>query len=180
MQTESKLLLDDLRERTAANILAVEELIKLPLEKLQQKKNPESWNALECMAHLNRYGDFYLPEIEARLNAAKNSNPQPIFKSGWLGNKFALMMLPGAKGMSTFKVMNTLDSACNMADLSEFLNQQHKVLALLKRCESSNLNKIKTSISISKLIKLKLGDTLRVVIYHNQRHILQAQKATDF
>ncbi|RXM56703.1 hypothetical protein BOQ60_25350, partial [Chryseobacterium sp. CH1] len=30
-----------------------------------------------------------------------------------------------------------------------------------------DLEKTKTSISISKLIKLKLGDTFRFVIYHN-------------
>ena len=39
-----------------------------------------------------------------------------------------------------------------------------------------NLDKIKTAISISKLIRLKLGDTFRVLIYHNERHIKQAEK----
>lgn len=180
MQIESKLLIDDLRTRTEENLLAAQELLKLPEEKLQQKNKPEAWNALECVAHLNRYGNFYLPEIEMRLNAAKKSNPQVIFKSGWLGNKFALMMLPGAKGMSTFKEMNTLNGNCTKADLDEFIHQQQKMLALLKRCENANIGTLKTSISISKFIKLKLGDSLRVVIYHNQRHLLQAQKAASF
>ena len=44
---------------------------------------------------------------------------------------------------------------------------------------SLDLNKIKTAISISKWIKLKLGDTFRVVVYHNERHIKQANKILD-
>ena len=39
-----------------------------------------------------------------------------------------------------------------------------------------DLNKTKTAISISKLIKLKIGDTFRVVVYHNERHLIQAEK----
>lgn len=44
---------------------------------------------------------------------------------------------------------------------------------------NKDLGKIKTSISISKWIKLKLGDTFRVIIYHNERHIVQANKIAE-
>lgn len=43
-----------------------------------------------------------------------------------------------------------------------------------------SLNKTKTGISISTWIKLKLGDTFKVVIYHNKRHIVQALKALEY
>ncbi|MEO9077333.1 MAG: DinB family protein, partial [Gelidibacter sp.] len=33
-----------------------------------------------------------------------------------------------------------------------------------------------TAISISNLIKLKVGDTFRVVVYHNERHLVQANR----
>ena len=35
--------------------------------------------------------------------------------------------------------------------------------------------KTKTAISISKLMKLRLGDTFRFVTAHNERHLLQAE-----
>ncbi len=47
---------------------------------------------------------------------------------------------------------------------------------LLEQSRDTNLTKIKTSISISKWIKLRLGDTFRIVIYHNLRHITQVKK----
>jgi len=46
-------------------------------------------------------------------------------------------------------------------------------------CAKVDIGKTKTAISISKWIKLKLGDTLRVVIYHNQRHMAQAKRISN-
>jgi len=41
------------------------------------------------------------------------------------------------------------------------------------RASKVDLNKVKTGITISKLVRIKLGDILRVVIYHNDRHMEQ-------
>lgn len=73
--------------------------------------------------------------------------------------------------------MNPVNSKLTKEVLTVFLSQQQTMLKLLNQARSISLNKTKTSISISKLIKLKLGETFRVVIYHNQRHLVQALKA---
>lgn len=39
------------------------------------------------------------------------------------------------------------------------------------------VEKIRIPISINQLIKIRLGDSLRFVIYHNQRHFQQALQA---
>jgi hypothetical protein len=49
-------------------------------------------------------------------------------------------------------------------------------LNLLEQGKKVDLTRTRTSISISSLIKLRLGDTLRVVIYHNQRHLAQVRR----
>ena len=61
--------------------------------------------------------------------------------------------------------------------INKFLEHQKAYLRVLETCTQKNLNKIKVKITLSKWIKLKLGDALRVTIYHNERHILQAMKA---
>ena len=88
------------------------------------------------------------------------------------------MMLPGekVKKMKTFKSMNPSGSKLDKNVLTRFISQQKKILELLDRSRKVSLNKTKTSISISKFIKLKLGDTFRVVIYHNERHVEQARR----
>jgi hypothetical protein len=178
MKNNQKELLSDLKNRTLENRQQAEELMALSETQLNAKPSPESWSALEAIEHLNRYGDFYIPEIKKRLNKAKKEDRQRTFKSGLLGNKFAKMMLPDAKEMQTFKVMNPEGSELDKTVLKTFIEQQTQILDLLDRSENVNMNKVKTSISISKWLKLKLGDTFRVVIYHNQRHILQAKRAT--
>lgn len=131
---------------------------------------------MECLEHLNLYGDFYLPEIEKVINNAKSKN-EPIFKSGILGNYFAGSMLPKAKlnKMKTFKDKNPLSSFLDNNTIDRFINQQIKMLDLLNQARSVSLNKEKTPITLTKLIKLKLGDTFRFVINHNIRHIKQIQ-----
>lgn len=79
--------------------------------------------------------------------------------------------------MNTFKEMNPFEKNLDQSVIDKFIKQQKELLDLLKLAESKNLTKIKTRISISKWIKLRLGDTFRVVIYHNFRHIKQAEKA---
>jgi hypothetical protein len=178
MKIRSEELIQDLIERTRQNINSAE-LLKDKTEKaLNYKARPESWSALECLEHLNLYGIFYLPEIAKHIN----ETPYPKetdFKSGILGNYFANSLLPKEKlnKMSTFKSMNPLNSKLDSSVLDNFLDQQIQMLELLDKARYVSLNKTKTGISISRFIKLKLGDTFRVVIYHNQRHIEQAKRA---
>lgn len=175
LQTE---LLADLKQRTNQIITEAEALQDLSLETLNKKPSPDAWSALECLEHLNRYGDFYLPEITQRIQDGKPGK-NGIFKTGWLGNYFAKSMLPREKlnKMKTFKSMNPAGSQLDKHTLDTFIDQQHEMLKLLIKADKVSLTRTKTSISISKWIKLRLGDTFRVVIYHNQRHMVQAKKA---
>lgn len=179
MKISTEKLIADLIERTRQNLNQAEEFNAQPEKTLNWKPAPESWSALECLAHLNLYGNFYLPEIQRRINSAAKP-AEENFKSGWLGNYFAKMMLPREKlnKMKTFKDKDSNDRQLNKKTLIEFIDQQKQLLDLLHQARGVSLNKTRTSISISKWIKLKLGDTLRVVIYHNQRHLVQASKAT--
>ncbi|WP_375323310.1 DinB family protein [Flagellimonas sp. GZD32] len=169
-------LIEELIELTQQNMNDVQALKALTDEQLNFKSNAESWSILECIEHLNRYGEFYIPEITRRLEQSKYPKSSK-FKAGVLGNYFSKLMLPkeGMKKMKTFSEMNPLNSGLGRDVLSKFIHQQEVMLQLLDKAKNKDLTKIRTSISISKWIKLRLGDTFRVVIYHNQRHIVQAK-----
>jgi hypothetical protein len=178
MKIESHKLILDLMERTQKNIEEAERLRERTLAELNEKSTPTSWSALECLEHLNLYGDFYLPEIDNRLTKNPPS-AEAVFKSGWLGNYFAKSMLPGENitKMKTFRDKNPNGSSLRKTCIDRFVAQQQQLLELLERSKKVSLTRTKTSISISKLLKLRLGDTFRVVIYHNQRHLVQAWNA---
>lgn len=75
--------------------------------------------------------------------------------------------------MKTLKAMNPIHSNPDKSVVDIFIQHQEKLLALLKEAQNVDLEKTKTNINISKLIRLKLGDTFRFVIYHNQKHVNQ-------
>lgn len=173
---EALKLINDLRKITLELIEEVEKFKDLPLESLNWKNESDSWSILECLEHLNLYGDFYLPEIEKRM--LQSSLPETAaFNPGLLGNYFAKIMLPREplNKMKTLSDKNPINSTLDGTCMDRFLLQQQKMLELLTIAKVKNLTKIKTSISISKWLRLRLGDTLRVVIFHNLRHIKQAK-----
>ncbi|WP_430406233.1 DinB family protein [Fluviicola sp.] len=188
MKIQTEALLVDLANRTKQLIQEAELLKEKSEESLNYKQHAESWSVLECLEHLNLYGRFYLPEIKKRISEQlalsspsiplQRGKSNPVFKSGWLGNYFANSMLPKAKlnKMKTFQNMNPINSKLDKQVIEEFLDQQTELLQLLEKSREISLNKTKTAISISKLIRLKLGDTFRFVIYHNQRHMAQAER----
>jgi len=175
MKIEATQVINDLIERTRQNLNDAETLKELSIDELNFKTSRNKWNALECIEHLNLYGDFYLPELKNKINES-NHTAEEVFKSGWLGNYFAKSMPPKEKlnKMKTFKDKNPLGNALSKQAIDKFIGQQKTTLELLDQARKVSLTKTKTAISISKLLKLRLGDTFRVLIYHNQRHIVQA------
>jgi len=180
MNTKSETLISELIENTRQNLNFAETLKTKSINQLNWKENTKSWSILECLEHLNLYGDFYLPEIEKTINGAK-SKTEFIFKSGILGNYFAESMLPKTKlnKMKTFKDKNPLNSHLDSKTIDRFVNQQMKMIDLLNKARSISLNKEKTSITLTKLIRVKIGDTFRFVINHNIRHIKQIENCIN-
>lgn len=169
-------LIKELTDITRDNIVRVQAFKDIPMEALQCKKTAQSWSVLECVEHLNRYGDFYIPEIGRQIAKSKYVK-SGVFRPGLLGNYFSNAMLPRQKlnKMKTFQNMNPLNSSLGITVLDIFVDQQQQLLRLLDQAQNTDLTRVKTSISISKWIKLRLGDTFRVVVYHNIRHIVQAE-----
>lgn len=177
MKISALQLLSELTTTTQQHIQYVETLLQKTDQELNHRKSENSWSILECVKHLNLYGDFYIPEITSRI-ASAYSTSKTTFSPGILGNYFAKSMLPKEKlnTMKTFRAMNPIHNKLDKDVLHEFIRQQQQILDLLEKSRNVDLEKTKTSISISKLIKLKLGDTLRFVIYHNVRHVEQAKR----
>lgn len=175
MQTEK--LRQSLLEQVRQIINEVEKLKNYDLRTLTWRENETSWNMLECLEHLNLYGDFYLPQIESNIRESK-TKADPEFKSGWLGNYFAKSMLPKEKlnKMKTFKDKNPLNAKLDKMVIDKFIDQQIKLLGLLNESRKVSLNKVKIPTSISNLIALKLGDTFQFFINHIIRHLHQVER----
>lgn len=171
MQTAA--LLDRLKAECRYVIGETEKLKHLTLDTLNWRQDAQSWNILECVEHLNRYGVFYLSAIESAIQDARKT-PGDHFAGGWLGRYFAKSMLPKVKlnKMKTFKDKNPLNAPLDPSVIEVCIQQQIKMMELIERSRQVSLD-IRVDTSLSKLLRLKLGDTFQFVINHNLRHMEQ-------
>lgn len=166
-----------LLEQTRKILNQAEKLKDQDLVSLTWREAPTSWNILECLEHLNLYGHFYLPQIESKI-AQSTTKPEAEFRSGFLGNYFAQTMLPKEKlnKMSTFKNKNPLNANLDKSVIDEFIHQQIKLLDLLNKARTVSLNKVKIETTLSRFLRLKLGDTFPFLINHMIRHFQQIDR----
>lgn len=178
MKIAKEQLLEELIEGTRQVLNATEKFKELSDPQLNQKPNSRSWSILECIEHLRRYGDYYIPEISLQVSKGKSAGPEQVFRSGWLGNYFVKMMQPKKKA-NPMKTMDPMDPAGSDLDrkvLDQFTDQQKEFLDLLDKCRKADLIKTKTGVTFSGMLKIRLGDTLRFNVAHNLRHIAQAKR----
>jgi hypothetical protein len=60
----SEFIIQNLIEDTRKSLNQVEGLKNIDLNSLKWKETITSWSILECLEHLNLYGDFYLIQME--------------------------------------------------------------------------------------------------------------------
>jgi uncharacterized damage-inducible protein DinB len=179
-QFSSIQLLEGLQADTREIMLATTRLAQQDPELLMRQPGEGRWSVAQVIAHLNSYGRYYLPAIEAAINKNRYQK-NDWFKPGWIGNYFTKMMLPGKNGQITNKMQSPKDhrpsaDVHSKAVIDEFTLQQQWLLQLLERAKDTDIGRVRVPVSISKLIKLKLGDTFRFLIAHEQRHFVQVAR----
>jgi len=129
---------------------------------------------------LNLCRDQYIRSILPRITLAPDY-PADRYVSGWLGDWIYARVMPRADG-TVFKI-KTRKAYCvsgETLDAREVLESfQRKCDALddiLRHAATKNLQRIRIPFYFSKLVRLRLGDTLRIMVAHSERHLLQAQR----
>jgi hypothetical protein len=176
-------LLGELKDITLGIIHTYDNVL-LPAgeEKLNKQPNEKSWSAAQCIEHLNRYSKYYIPQFEKCLkNKDTDDEIDEWYKPGWLGNLLAKSMKPRGEKipnkMQTFKNMNPIYRSVDPDVFHSFKEYQEKTLEILEKAEDIDLAGCRVPTTLSKLIKMKFGDALRLLIWHNQRHMIQATRA---
>jgi hypothetical protein len=175
----SGILLQGLQEDIRQLILQANYLQHKAPSLLEKRPSAEGWSVAQVLEHLNIYCRFYIPAIEIKLNHHQTA-PEKDFTPGWLGNYFTKLMLPADRQRPVKKMKAPKNAIPSIqpaaAMLSEFLEHQHHLLNLLAMAAKTNLSQIRIPTALSKMIQLKLGDTFRFLIAHQQRHFIQIER----
>ena len=137
------------------------------------------WSVAQCLQHLNSYGYFYLPTVKKALHSLENpaESSGGSYRSGWFGHYFINMMKPeNTKKFKAFKGHIPDPNLDGGAVVAEFIEQQEQWLRLLATITSPSQLNSRVPISISPIVRLKLGDVFGFVVAHNARHVQQADR----
>lgn len=161
-------------------------LAHLSDEQLNWKPSSSVWSLNEIFAHLNEYASFYHTSFEKVIEKTRFRKPTLNFTSSPLGAAaWKSMKLGKAKNVKRkFKALAAYNPSSNPTlvtgkDKDTFLVAQDELHRILELARTINIRKAKTGLSISKIIKFRLGDAMCFVVYHNQRHIQQAKNLLE-
>lgn len=174
-----------LEQRTTETENIVREIRRLvdtyPREMFLLRPDETGWSAAQVVEHLNSYNRFYLPAIAQALGRTALPKPREKFQAGWLGAYFANLMMPASNGRAQKKMQSPRDHRPSPAldaarVLEEFLEGEKQLLQQLRASSGTDIGAIRIPVSISPLIRLKLGDTFHFLIAHQLRHLAQAKR----
>jgi hypothetical protein len=170
-------LLEDLEQLTN-QLLSFLAVRISPLSANQLKwSQAGTWSCSEVIQHMNAYASHYHPTLLKKMKSEENEQPVPVFVSSPLGASAWKSMRLGNAGniRRKFKTPKLFNPAKNKllvrTNFLEECEQHQKVLlTILDQAKKVNLRKVKISWSLSRLIRLRLGDALMFIVYHNRRH----------
>jgi hypothetical protein len=153
---------------------------------LQWKPRPECWSIVECLQHLVLQLELYLPKIDQAVLKGKTFNitaDGTAFRSGFLG-KYLLSSIRikddnsiqrFSKCPNKLRPESTIEGAASLV-VENYFQYSAQLLNLLSVSKALHLEQIKVTLPLVPLFRLKLGDMLQYLVYHIERHIVQAQK----
>ncbi|HEY6899705.1 MAG TPA: DinB family protein [Puia sp.] len=152
--------------------------LRLSDEQLQYKPDPDKWSIAEIFGHLNIAHDWYIRCILSRVTLAPDWASDE-YSSSWLGEWMYEKIMPRHDG-SVFKIKalkaHYATEVDGRTELESFQRKCDAMDDILRHAATKNLRQIKIPFHFFGVLGLRLGDTLRILVAHGERHLLQAQR----
>lgn len=175
-------LITDLLDRTELLKANTQVLGRLTDDQLQYSPGPGKWSIAEIYAHLNLCLDQYIRVILSHITLAPDS-PSDAYRSGLLGDWVYERAMPRPDGtvlrQKARKDWHADAAAIDVRDeLNRFERHCDALDDILRHAASKDLRRIRVPFFMPHFLRLRLGDTLRYLVAHGERHLLQAQRVT--
>jgi hypothetical protein len=173
-------LITELLDRTELVKASTQSFLRLTEQQLHFRPAADKWSIAEIFGHLNIVHDIYVRDILSRIALAPDVKGEN-YRSGWLGDWLYDKMMPRPDG-TVFKLpaprgLRVSREGLNVREeLQRFLHHCDAVDDILRHVTTKDLQGIRIPISFAKFLRLRLGDNLRYIVAHNERHLLQAHR----
>ncbi|HVG37757.1 MAG TPA: DinB family protein [Pyrinomonadaceae bacterium] len=155
---------------------------ELDAGQINWKPSPERWSVGQCFDHLTTANGEYLTIFEKVARGEKRTRfweRVPLLPS-----LFGKLILQGVAPETKRKfkapaIFQPSSSALDAGVIERFLVQQEKIKTAMRGAAQLDAAQIIITSPISKLITLSLRDAYAVIIAHEKRHFLQAQRVQE-
>jgi len=159
---------------------ATEELIRdMTVAQLLWKPNPQVWSVAQCLDHLVATARTDLPLIHRAIADGRSRGllgHSPFRYSRIVGLLVNLMGAPPRLKFKAPKLYRPADAKEPDIVVREFFQVQDEILDCIRKADGLDLVRIKVSVLDYKYIRLSLGQEFELLVIHEQRHLLQAQR----
>ena len=170
-------LCDRIKEISERDFIVLNEI------QLGKKVQTDSWSISDCLNHNILITECYLTKVEAALTGRDLSllkDKKSVFRSGFLGNYFVksvklkednavVKKLRTSRGLNPFSSEDFVNNV-----VKQFIHTTQRIINILKQLEEINLESISVPMPGLPFVRLRLGDMLCYIVYHIERHFVQA------
>lgn len=176
-------LITELSDRTELLKANTQVFFRLTDEQLCYRPAPGKWSIGEIYGHLNLSMNASIRAILSRITKAPDTSGDE-YTSGWLGDWAYSIIMPRPDGtVFRLKAMQTQhpDAATLDAreELEAFGRHCDSLDDILQHVASKDLRRIRIPFLMPRLIRMRIGDVLRFLVAHGERHLLQAQRVMN-
>ncbi len=169
-------LADQVDETTAK---FVDMTVNLTADQLRWRPTGERWSIAECVAHLLLTDMPYVKAIE-RQYAAGPVDPQPDkpYMTTWLGRLMLNTVDPAtARRVPTAGAFKPVTVPADF--VADFVKHQQILKKNIHDSSNRNLNLVRVTSPVTKLLRFRLGECLHFLVIHQTRHLNQARVVRD-
>lgn len=152
----------------------------LTFEQFNKKPSLKSWSAAECLTHLSAYADSYLKNTNRIFFRRNDNDAEKEFVPRFLPAKFIKAVGPDVRiKLKSFHIRESSRSNIDKDIVDLFIGYQNDFINILQTVSYSDLREIKVASPFFRLLKYQLGEMLLLTLYHQHRHLNQAERAIN-
>jgi hypothetical protein len=173
-------LITQLLDRTELLKASTPTFLRLTDDQLKYIPRPGQWSIVEIFGHMDLCMDLYGREILSQITLAPDS-ASDLYRSSWLGDLVYEKVMPRPDGtVFKFKARRSLCPELKGQEVQEVIRsfQRHcdALDDILRHVATKDLRRISIPFYFPAVLRLRLGDVLRYLVAHSERHLLQAQR----
>ena len=157
---------------------ATKQFGSLSENQINWKPSAEKWSIGECIEHLVVTQKLYNSKLtELQLLFEDLGEGSFKFKHTFSGRLILKYVDPDSTTRTkTFKVFKPIIRQINTNIISSFCEGVETMISFAEKLHGADLTKLKISSPLTKLLRMNVGDALLINLYHDKRHLNQAEK----